>query len=264
MANLFVEHKDRWLALAEADTDFAVMFIKAWLPFNVWYCNNYPDKNNKDRPILEEIKQDNNLFRTRLIALLNGNDAESKQFRTLVGQLHIALEKFYIPDASNRITFTNIWFRENPNRIFTLPPKRRLEYKAEIRANNSVQAMILEQGTLATKYSYTYTKYDFIHFSADANLNALSLEQQTSIQHCFKEINPKKKEAIVTDDKRNNINCGDVLLKNNADFVSKALIELLYNLRCILFHGEIQPSKDNLSVYEPAYYVLRILLKSLK
>ena len=62
MANNFVDHKERWLQIANGEFDYSIQFIKAWLPFNAWYCNSYPDHKNRDRPILEEIKKDNNLY----------------------------------------------------------------------------------------------------------------------------------------------------------------------------------------------------------
>ena len=55
----------------------------------------------------------------------------------------------------------------------------------------------------------------------------------------------------------------EILFTENTDHLSQAIIEILYNLRCILFHGEIQPNKDNLKIYKPAFYMLRLLIKSL-
>lgn len=265
MANLFVDHKDRWLSLAESESDFPVLFIRSWIPFNAWYCNTYPHHNNVDGLILTEMKGDNNLFRTRILALLNGTHADSSQFKAFLGQLHIALENNYIPDAANRITFTDLKFRTNPVTVFTPPAAiRRLNYKAELLANRSVQALIIEVGTSATKFTYTHTRHDLTHFLAYPAYNSLSNDKRAAILNCFKQINPKKKEKLITSDRRNAIDCGGIQFVNDANLLSQAIIELLYRLRCILFHGEIQPSKDNLSVYEPAYYILRILLKSLK
>ena len=65
MANNFVENKDRWLLIANGEFEYPILFIKSWLPFNAWYCNNYPHHKNKDRSILEEMKSDNNLYKTR-------------------------------------------------------------------------------------------------------------------------------------------------------------------------------------------------------
>lgn len=266
MANLFVDHKDRWLSLAESDSDFAVLFIRLWIPFNAWYCNAYPHHKNADRPILEEMKIDNNLFRVRIVAHLDGNDSDSQQFKIFLGQLHIALERFYIPDADNRISFRNLKYRVNPVTSFSpARPIRNLNYKAEILTSGQVNAVIIEASPPNTsKFSYNHNKYDLNHFLTYPDYTRLNTEQQAAILNCFREINPKKAEDLTTNVRASSINCGGILFKNNTGLLSQAIIELLYKMRCILFHGEIQPSKDNLSNYEPAYYILRMLLKSLK
>jgi hypothetical protein len=45
--------------------------------------------------------------------------------------------------------------------------------------------------------------------------------------------------------------------------VAKALIEILYQLRNILFHGELDPTEDVQPVYENAYQIMRMLVSKL-
>lgn len=273
MPNIFVENKDRWLALAESESEFPILFIRAWIPFNAWYCNTYPDKKNKDRPILDTMKSDSNLFRTRIIALLQGTDADALNFRNALAQLHYSLEKYYIPNAANRITFSNISFRLNPQTSFSKRYKG-YDYKAEVvtvinpSGNSSLQvkADIIEVSTTNFKYRYPQRKYDRTHFIADINdpTKSLTQDMRNIIEGCFDNVNPQKEESVILANRRGAMMVDKIPFVNDADLISKAIIELLYKLRCILFHGEVQPSKDNLSVYEHAYYLLRILLKSLR
>jgi hypothetical protein len=248
-------------------TGFATLFVRAWIPFNAWYCNSYGS--TKDRECIDRIKTDGNQFRARLMALLTDTSVEAKRFRSFLGQLHELLEAFPIPDAhpNKRITFTNIYFRVNPKTV-TNPPrkKRNLEYKVEKLSNNSIVAIVVNTNTTppATKYNYTYIKYDHNHFSDDVDNSALNSQQRELLNDCFLEINPKRKENLISSGPKNSIEAGGVYFVRNSDLVSQAVIDVLYHLRCKLFHGELQPSRDNLSVYEPAYYILRILLKSLR
>lgn len=46
--------------------------------------------------------------------------------------------------------------------------------------------------------------------------------------------------------------------------IYKATLEIIYNLRNALFHGEIAPDKDTNKVYEAAYRVMRQLVIGLK
>jgi len=268
MPNNFTGHIEKWLLLSEAETDFAVLFVRSWIPFNAWYCNSY--NNTGDRYCIDQIKVDGNQFRARLIALLNGNNSDSIRFKGQLGLLYELLEQFPIPDASpeNRISFRNIFFRTNPAKS-TNPPvrKRSLEYKAELLSNKSVRAVVIKTRRTPneTKYNYTYSKYAFSNFESDLNLStSLSQEQKEQIKQCFKDINPRKKESVISDIRRGSLEIAGINFINDVDLISQAVIEILYGIRCKLFHGELQPSKDNLSIYEPAYHILRTLLKSLQ
>ncbi|MGD1922252.1 MAG: hypothetical protein ACFCAD_27165 [Pleurocapsa sp.] len=41
MASLYTENSEKWKALASID--YFIHFVKAWIPFNAWYKNYYPD-----------------------------------------------------------------------------------------------------------------------------------------------------------------------------------------------------------------------------
>ena len=101
------------------------------------------------------------------------------------------------------------------------------------------------------------------HLREDIDFKALNKRQKLIAEKCFTLINPKRKENLLSNN-YNYIQVGENRFKNDVDLLSQAIIQVLYRLRCILFHGEIQPSKDNLSVYEYAYSIMRILIKSLK
>jgi hypothetical protein len=49
----------------------------------------------------------------------------------------------------------------------------------------------------------------------------------------------------------------------DTDKLCKGIIEIIYNLRNVLFHGEIIPDSDTNKVYEPAYQILHTLIQSL-
>lgn len=265
MPNNFTGHIDKWLLLSESETDFATLFVRSWIPFNAWYCNHYT--NTSDRYCIDHIKTDGNQFRAKLIALLTGTNSESNKLKIFLRELKEVLEANPIPDASdNQISFTNIYFRRNPKNLVSPTRKRNMEYKAEVRANNSVLALIVNPTTtpVTTKHNYTHTKWDLAHFDNDLNATTLNDTQKNYMRNFFIEINPKKKESIVSSQRAGAIDVNGLYLVNDTNLVSAAIIEILYSIRCKLFHGELQPSKGNLSIYEPAYHLMRILLKSLK
>ena len=266
MPNNFVDNKDRWLTIAKGEFDYSIFFIKSWLPFNAWYCNNYPQYNNKDSDILREVKSDHNIFRGRVMAHLVGLDDESVKFRKYLVDLHRLLEKCNVPDAQSKISFISIFFRENQLKVF-VKNFRSIDYKLELIIPVAphfikIRGVIIKNNL--NIFPYQHTKYELQHLQNDTQFLNLSAVSKQIIIDGFKQIDPKFKENLIVSRRRDAIaTISDPLFLNDTDLVSQALIEILYRLRCILFHGEIQPSKDNLEIYEPAYYMLRILLKSL-
>jgi hypothetical protein len=89
-------------------------------------------------------------------------------------------------------------------------------------------------------------------------------------------MNPKKPEIIIVNPMRNGSGAfipppNSIIIDerrhlyfvNNYELVSKVIIEIMYDLRCKLFHGELDPITANLGIYENAYNLQKILIKEL-
>lgn len=267
MPNNFIDFKSRWLQIANGEFEYSILFIKSWLPFNAWYCNSYPDLNNNDRRILTEIKSCNNLFKTRIISLLEGSDEDSIFFKQKLIKLYQQLELCKVPSASKPISFKSLNFRENPTTVFN-KTYRNYKFKIELFTripphNIRIKIDILNNHN-SNVLAYSHTKYDVEHLKNNGDFKSLSNTNQKIIIDGFELLNPKFKESlIVTKKNQSFLSIKEILFINDSDLISQGIIEILYNLRCILFHGEIQPNKDNLKIYEPAFYMLRLLIKSL-
>jgi len=267
MANNFIDFKGRWLQIANDDFEYSILFIKSWLPFNAWYCNSYPSLNNSDRKILTELKQDNNLFRTRIVSLLEGEDEESKYFRSNLIQLHNQLERCKVPSVENSVSFKKINYRDNPTTIFNKTHRNhqfKIEFITPVAPQNyRIKIDILNRNNTSI-LAYRHTRYKIAHFEENNDFQNLSETNQKVILNGLKSLSPRLKESLIV--KKKNLSLRtikEVLFTENTDQLSQAIIEVLYNLRCILFHGEIQPNRDNLKIYKPAFYMLRLLIKSL-
>jgi hypothetical protein len=261
MPNPYIDNSDRWLALAEID--YLTQFVKAWIPFNAWYMNMYPSL-RRDRLIIEEIKSNPNLFRDRILALLSGTDNDSIIFKGQIAKLHQSLESFYIPNANKRITFKEINIETNPvtSEIF---PFRRWLYKVELtRIANSINinSLITNSGGI-TQYTYNQSKFDFENLSIHISSNSsLTISQRDCLLKTYQKINPNKPISLISSN-RQGIQAGSIFLINDKEKLAKGLIEIIYKLRNILFHGELIPTNDNKKVYEPAFYILKTIIQSL-
>ena len=269
MANNFHEYKHKWLEIADGDFDYSIFFIKAWLPFNAWYCGLYPELNNTDSHILKKIKNENNAFKTRLVSILSNDDEHSIVFKDNIVKLHSLLESYNIPNNSNKISFKSVYFRDNPKKIFN-ERKNNIDYQIELlqttqQNNIRVKATVIRNNNNINVFPYQHNKYDYNHFVNHNDFINLSNASRSILIKGFNEINPKKKESLIIGLKKDSLfGKNGVYFHNDVDLVAQSIIEILYRMRCVLFHGEIQPSKANLKIYEPAYHILRTLIKSLE
>lgn len=56
---------------------------------------------------------------------------------------------------------------------------------------------------------------------------------------------------------------GNLHFINDTDQICQGIIEILYKLRNVLFHGETVPDSAINKVYEPAYHILHTLIQAL-
>lgn len=262
MPNPYIDNAERWLSLSEID--YLTQFVKSWIPFNAWYMNMYPTL-KRDREIIEEIKSNSNLFRDRLLALLNGNDNDSLIFKGHLAKLHKKLESNYLPNADNRVSFTSVTIETNPETVKTLN-YRRWTYKVELIRSpqgNNINSLVTNSNQ-TTQYTFSQRKFDFTEITNHLNSNSnLTDVQCRCLLETYEKINPKKPTNLISSNRRG-IEAGDIILIEDTEKLVKGIIEIIYKLRNILFHGELIPTKENKKVYEPAFYMLNTLIQSLK
>ena len=258
-------HIDNWINRAEPD--FYTMFIKAWIPFNAWYFTEYSTK--KYSVALKEIKNTKNKIRNRIEALLKNDDAESKTFRFHLSKLHLELEARRIMNYGNLVSFKNIIMEVYTPAPSTDKDKKGNIYKAIPDKTKGYRAVILDKvgKTLLDK---TFNPYDFNALIIENQYVALGDSKiQEKIRLCFAAIDPLKPISIIT---TTNIKSDYILLENDfkikmikdTELIAKSIIHILYTLRCLLFHGELDPSYTNQLIYENAFHIIKTLIKELK
>ncbi len=256
--------------------DYYTLFIRAYIPYNAWYMKNFYDENTRktDKDILSYISTNSNVFKDRIEMLLNHDNEESQKFKILISELNYQLEQTPIPDSEERITFSHICISDNSsagqngvtvsgnNNSFVvkgqkkLTPRKCWEFEVIDTSNNNRTISII-----------TLQKCSISELHSNSDYNLLNRTYKTTVDKCLNEIDPRKKVSIVV--KRNEPNiCIDKKKKlyftDVIGDVSKAIMILLYELRCKLFHGEIEPTLKNMGVYEWAFKIQDMLNKSLQ
>jgi len=277
-----ISHIGNWIDRAEPD--FYMMFIKAWIPFNAWYMTNYYDETanrTSDRAIINHIKSNDNTFVRRIKSLLRGSDTVSMEFKHALGKMEMELRAHAVPNEHDRLSFSNVCITNNNSYTYQVTkghyqfkgqynptqPRTALRCRLEIlKSSNGNNVALVELNNCLL--SELESNADFVNVERD--------EWKDILRHCLNEISPNKKENLLAQVKMKNgvpsIPAGaieidkenNLYLKGNVEDLAKAILEIIYRLRCLLLHGEIDPTVANSRIYEHAYSVLRTLIKELR
>lgn len=263
MPSTYTEHADKWKSLA--DIDYFTQFVKAWIPFNAWYRTYFPTLKT-DREAINEIKINTNSARSRFLGLLNGSSDESHQFRQHIAHLHYCLSNAVIENNSQRIYFESFVVELDRSCLVQRDTYNGINYFIELTLSNNEVSRVFTtviNSTRSTLLNYSHNRYDIQHLRADRSFGRLSNVQKSFLEQKFNLANPKKPINLLTNDTLNCINIGQYNFINDPNTIFKCVIEIIYNLRNVLFHGQIVPNRDTNIVYEPAYKVLKFIVDGL-
>ncbi len=258
---------DNWIRLSEPD--YYTLFIRVWIPFNAWYVAEMPQHKKKDRLLIKEL-QDNPKSKPRLKieSLLRSNDPESINFKHNLAQLHFNLEKRCLTDNKKLLSFTSIDLTENPIKHKSDFDRQGNKYKAESKVGY-FDALIVDKNN-KTLFNYRTNSYDLNDLIHDIRFIGLKdFKIQNKIKACFEEINPNKPINLISASKNKADyimldNTSKVKFINDVETIAKSCIKVIYSLRCMLFHGEVDPTGSNASVYENGYNILKVIVKELR
>lgn len=260
--NIYIENSERWRLLAQID--YFTQFVKAWVPFNAWYRNFFPNFDS-DKEAMEHIKTGSNAFKDKLLSLIDGVDIECLKMKNYIADLHYQLERKYILAKNDvRITFTGIVIEANPN-CEEILKRNGITYECKRDRNN--QKNISNKVTnrkCSVLFSYSQINgYNLEEVLKEKQYQQLSPSMQGNFKTCYCKINPYIPENLLNYEPGDELIIGKFRFLNDKEKLAKGIIQILYLLRNALFHGEIIPDRETQNVYEPAYHILRMLVETL-
>lgn len=274
----------QWIAASEPD--FFMMFIKAWIPFNAWYMKNYyseDDKRTSDRDIMDYMKgakPGNEPYKDRIVKLLRGSTTEAVSFQNYLAALHFALRAHPIPNVDEAISFCQVCIiSEKPDDYAPIAIDE-FTYTARqdiLLPKNSPRWMleVIDTAAKETVYMVKIHKPSLHELVQNDEFIALPLDKQREgLKHALNMVSPNRTDNLVLKEYQGEVKdlptdsylIGEtkkVCLVDNKDKIARAVIQILYELRCKLFHGELAPTSDYKKVYEYAFYLQRMLIKNL-
>jgi len=261
MSNLFTGHKEEWKTLA--DIDYFSAFVKAYIPFNAWMNISYPSLDS-DRAKINNIKKNSNIFRDKICAWLNADNQDGSQFRGLLGELHDLLENHYINNQDKRISFSSVTIGKNTHNVDE-DSLRGIGFRVQFENGNTTSLIKKRDGSAI--FNLSQPNYDIEELKRNPDFVTQRQEYQSYLLNCYRNVAPYIQKDFTTGfdttDKYSYYQCGNYKFIRESENLAKGLIEILYNLRCSLFHGEIVPNKEANQVYGAAYRILHMLIQSL-
>ena len=257
---------DNWIR--QSDPDYYMLFVKAWIPFNAWYVAEMPDLKKNDRLLIKEL-QDNPNSRPKLTieSLLRNQGLDSNNFKYHLALLHYHLEKKSLQHNKKRLSFTDIELTKNPIKHKSDTDLLGFKYKAEVKTD-FYEAIVVDKSN-KTICNYRNSQYDLNDFKHSIHFIGLSNKKvQEKIQNCFEAINPNKSINLVSTSKDKNefilLNQQlNIKFINDVESIAKSSIQVMYALRCMLFHGELDPINANSVIYEHGYQILKYIIKEI-
>lgn len=272
------ENIERWIQ--QSDIDYIGYFIKAWIPFNAWYNSSFATLNS-DREKINAIKSHPNSVRNGINSLMESNSQEGEEFRSNLAALYYQLLQNHIDGRDGRIWFENILKEKNPINLIDNREYRTDKYFLK-RTDGRYLGEVTEMKVIVklksnnrSIFNYTHTQYNLEHLQAHPDYQRLSNTRKEQVRLMFQELKPIKIDTLIETNKQNSpINyyqCDTYTLKRDvtntdcpAIYVVKALIEVLYQLRNVLFHGELVPNVGAQKIYKEAYSILKMILDKIR
>lgn len=272
-------HIDKWLERAKED--FYTLFVKSWIPFNAWYNRDIAPSVSPgtDRACVNYICKHDNTYKNKLLAFLRGNTREDYRFQQEMVDLHLALLRHQIPDATHPISFKTTTIFDDSNYLqekdfYTI------HYKIERipKANGGgydYDVKVVDKSTGGLKYSRTFNRWKMEDLENDADFAQFSEAVRNKLKNAFSAVYIKAPTNVIKQPVQKNgvfskpphsIAYGKeekAYFIDDEDKVAQVLIQLLYELRCQIFHGELDPTTQNMEVYEHAYRIQSMLIKEL-
>ncbi len=251
--------------LEQSEVDYFTHFVKAWIPFNAWYRHTY-DGVELERQILDLIKTDGNRIRSRFIARLEGTDPDSEEIRNHIASLHRRLSSDPLEDRrKRRICFERVSIGPNPNTKETLSSYGwTYTVERKRRPIKEIFCEVIDKSGVVVKTITQTGEWDLDVFQMHVDYLALGVKKRSPLLTCYKKANPFLFRSLLAEaDYENPLIIDAYKFIRDPAMIFAGVVDVLYAMRNLLFHGELVPDPQANQTYEPAYHLLRHLIATI-
>jgi hypothetical protein len=244
-----------------AEIDYIGPFVKAWAAFNAWY--RHDSGQATERAMLDfAIRNHNSRLRRHVLPLLaNGNGtAEAQQLRLAICDLQQRLDAIHFEvtpkGRCERVSLREVCINPLVNWQGDQQERSGHRFAARKVQGGQYEITVTSIRTGQVKMTYVQARYDPNEIYALPEFtNNLSEPQRTTLRQFYDACNPRPMRDLVQGG-------GPILDFSTMQFQCTAedllagLVETLYTMRNALLHGEVDPDKQVLACYEPAYRIV--------
>jgi hypothetical protein len=248
--------------IARSEVDHIGPFVNAWAAFNAWY--RHVSQSTQDREGLKYVRTHPNSVRGAILPILDPlteDTPDAKEFKVLIAKLHGALEAYRL-ETVYKGKIETVSLRSVPIKLAQrLPygwPHNGLTYEV-LRQNQLWVSRILNRAG-GEVLRIEQQDYDLVAMTADVRFQTIRPAQQGQMRAAYAACNPRPMVDLLNGSEPP-IRAGTITFGCTCEDLFGGLIETIYRMRNMLLHGELKPHDAALACYEPAYYLLRRMLK---
>ena len=263
----YIGNEIHWKQLVEVD--WLGQYVKAWVAFNAWYRNAIKPGPGEDplddRKIIEKIKEDEVDICSMIEGFLSGDGSDKKLFQSDLADLHNSLSIVVIKSKDKRISFEGIEDYQYAKSV-DKTKKYGVTYEIKVDKDQKKRIVMLTDKSGNELFNKTIIKTReesfqgenwFENLSNEGFFGKLSITQRGFLKVYLQESSPIH-NLLASDNTSTEI--GPYKFTNDKKLIARGLIEILYQLRNALFHGEVTPNEGLQTVYQPAYLVLKQII----
>ncbi|ADW18591.1 hypothetical protein Despr_2452 [Desulfobulbus propionicus DSM 2032] len=174
----------------------------------------------------------------------------------------------YFPQLVVLWLSTNSWYRSHYSEITT---KRDRDFLNKLRDDHSTRNKLFTRfdrllGSAGTKdHAELISVIEALSFALNSALLLWEENKGDSVitfENCLLALNPKMYGSLVVKKRAPGIRISDTLkLTDDKSSLFNGLLEIIYQIRCHLVHGQLEPNNENHEVVKHCYRLLHLLMQ---
>jgi hypothetical protein len=196
------------------------------------------------------------------MAKLEGSDPESEEIRNQIASLHRRLSSNPLTGRNGRpVSFEKVLIGPNPHN-YGERKHGHWTYRVERVKNtkNVVSTIMSSRGRLDFTISQN-NGWNIEEFETLPDFLCRNQDERGFLRQCYEAADPQCFESLLAPNSlpQNALLMDGYHFRNEKAVIFAGLVEVLYSMRNLLFHGELVPDQQTNRTYEPAYHLVRHL-----